>query len=62
MPLKTLIDKFRVSPKKKKVLKPKVLQRHYREIDIKMQSVIVICRYGQLKDFSLPLNSIYTVS
>ena len=27
-----------------------------------MQSVIVLCRYGHLKDFSLPLNSIYTVS
>ena len=43
-------------------MKPKVLKRFHRKIDFKMQSVIVLCRFGQLKDFSLPLNSVYTVS
>jgi hypothetical protein len=62
VPRETLLARLQSPAKEQFEPKPKELKRYYRRIDMKLQSLIVLCRYGELKYCEVPLNSIYIVS
>ena len=61
-PLEELRHRFESVKKVKAHKPPQVLKKHYRKINLQMITLIVLCRYGQLEDFSVPLNSVYAIA